>query len=221
MAGKPKPKKHEPKEKYDYSRETLYGDPDEEKDVMLSQEMFKPTVQGAATLIEYGKAHDVELDLVTLVNMLGHQAKATNEGNFKRGEAMLTVQAHTLDITFNMLARQAITAKRIENLERYLKLALRAQSQCRATWEALANIKNPPMIGYAKQANIAQGHQQVNNPPSVGDTPRARENKKAPNELLEEQHVERLDTGKAATAGGIDTQMATVGAIHRTENSEG
>ena len=39
------------------------------------------------------------------------------------------------------------------------KLALKAQSQCRATLETLAAIKNPPVI-FVKQAN---GHQQVNN----------------------------------------------------------
>jgi len=39
---------------------------------------------------------------------------------------------------------------------------LKAQSQCRATLEALAAIKNPPIV-YARQANIAAGPQQVNN----------------------------------------------------------
>ncbi len=87
---------------------------------------------------------------------------------------MLTAQAHTLDAVFNNLARRAINAEYMDNLDRYLKLALRAQSQCRATWEALATMKNPPMIGYVRQANIAHGHQQVNNATSTaGDTARA------------------------------------------------
>jgi len=37
-----------------------------------------------------------------------------------------------------------------------MRLALRAQSQCRATLETLAAIKNPPVV-FANQANIAHG----------------------------------------------------------------
>ena len=51
----------------------------------------------------------------------------------KRGEAMLATQAHILDAIFNNLAQSAIRAEFMDNLDRYLKLALRAQSQCRAT----------------------------------------------------------------------------------------
>ena len=42
--------------------------------------------------------------------------------------------------------------------ETYLRLALKAQSQCRATLETLAAIKNPPVI-FAKQANVTTGPQ--------------------------------------------------------------
>jgi len=44
-----------------------------------------------------------------------------------------------------------------------LKLALRAQNQCRATIETLSVVKNPPTATFVRQANIAAGHQQVNN----------------------------------------------------------
>jgi hypothetical protein len=49
------------------------------------------------------------------------------------------------------------------NLDHYLKLALRAHPECRATWKALTTMKNPLMVGYVQQANIAQSPQQVNN----------------------------------------------------------
>jgi hypothetical protein len=42
------------------------------------------------------------------------------------------------------------------NYEAHARLALKAQSQCRATIETLAAIKNPPVV-VARQANIAQG----------------------------------------------------------------
>jgi len=86
-----------------------------------------------------------------------------NEGVLERAEAMLTSQAHTLDAIFNNLARRAVNAEYMDHLDRYLKLALRAQSQCRATWESLITIKHPPVAGYVKQANIVHGPQQVNN----------------------------------------------------------
>jgi hypothetical protein len=52
-----------------------------------------------------------------------------------------------------------------------MRLALRAQGQCRATLETLAAIKNPPVV-FARQANINNGgQQQVNNAPAPTDTP--------------------------------------------------
>jgi hypothetical protein len=44
-----------------------------------------------------------------------------------------------------------------------MQLALKAQNQSRATLQALVQLKQPSQITFVKQANIAQGHQQVNN----------------------------------------------------------
>ena len=95
---------------------------------------------------------------------LTEQTKVAIDGDLNRGEAMLTAQAHTLDAIFNCLAQRAAVnmGEYIDTVEAYLKLALRAQSQCRTTWEALSAIQNPPLASYVKQANIAHGHQQVN-----------------------------------------------------------
>jgi hypothetical protein len=68
-------------------------------------------------------------------------------------------------------------------------LALNTQGQCRSTLETPSAIKNLPVI-YAKQANISNGNQQINN----GIPAQAEENKKQPNELLEHTHGEWLDT---------------------------
>ena len=58
----------------------------------------------------------------------------------------------------------------IEATERYMRLALKAQGQCRATLETLAAIKNPPVV-FARQANFANGPQQVNNNPTRAEIP--------------------------------------------------
>lgn len=62
-------------------------------------------------------------------------------------------------------------------------MALKAQAQCRATLETLAEIKNPQPTAFLRQANIAYGPQQVNNGVRAGageaGTPRARKTMKS------------------------------------------
>ena len=106
----------------------------------------------------------------------------------QHAETTLTAQAATLDAIFNEMARRAALnmGEYLDATERYMRLALKAQGQCRATLETLAAIKNPPVI-FAKQANIAHGPQQVNNdgfPSSTRTRGHARKTDIAPNELL-------------------------------------
>ena len=77
---------------------------------------------------------------------------------------MLTSQAAALNAIFGELARRAAMnmGEYLDATDRYLRLALKAQTQCRATLETLATIKAGPAI-IARQANIAHGPQQVNN----------------------------------------------------------
>ncbi len=103
-----------------------------------------------------------------------------------------------------------------ETADVFLKLALRAQSQCKATLEALHNIKQPRQVAYVKQANIAAGDQHINN----GEVVTAEKNVNPPNELLEHEDAERLDFGAAATPGRADKDMETVGVVNWPENSK-
>ncbi len=204
--------------KRDPNQITATGKPDEDQSVAIARTVLRPTLQAAVTLKEYGKSWG-DLDLSALIDSLTEQIRASSDGDLKRAEAMLTGQAHTLDAIFNNLARRAINAEYMDNLDRYLKLALRARSQCRATWEALVAIKNPPMMGYVRQANIAHGQQQVNNAPAAHDgAPRAGENPNLQNRLLEEKDGERLNPGTACTPGRADLAMATGGEIDRAED---
>ena len=209
--------KRKPAKKRDPNQITAPRRPGEDQAVAIARTALRPTVQAAATLKDYGKTYG-DLDLGGLIESLTEQTQASIDGDLSRAEAMLTTQAHTLDAIFNNLARRAINAEYMDNLDRYLKLALRAQSQCRATWEALATIKNPPVMGYVRQANIAHGPQQVNNASAAtGDAPRAGENPNLQNKLLEEKDGERLDPGTAGTPSRADPTMAPVGEIDRTQ----
>ena len=214
-------RKRNPAKKRDPNQIIAAGKPNEDKAVAIARTVLRPTVQAAVTLKEYGKSYG-DLELSGLIDALTAQTKAVTDGDLGRGEAMLAVQAHTLDAVFNNLARRAINAEYMDNLDRYLKLALRAQSQCRATWETLATMKNPPMIGYVRQANIAHGHQQVNNAASpAGDISRPRENVDLQSKLLEENSGERLDIGAAGAAGRTNPAMAPLGKGDRTKDAGG
>jgi hypothetical protein len=112
--------------------------------------------------------------LVAMVDEISNPATNVIDGKMIRPEAMLIAQAHSLDAIFNEFARRAALnmGEYLDAAETFMRLALKAQSQCRATLETLATIKNPPAVAFVKQANIAHGPQQINN---GTDPPRARE----------------------------------------------
>jgi hypothetical protein len=64
-----------------------------------------------------------------------------------------------------------------------MRMALKAQSQCRQTLETLATIKNPPVV-FARQANIAQGPQQVNKCDDASASRGRGENRKAAEQTI-------------------------------------
>lgn len=191
-----------------------------------AESYLRPNVQAAATIREYntGRSDDDTTgpDINALVAELTKQCGAVKDGDLARGEAMLIAQAHTLDAIFGNLARRARKTEYLNQLDHYMRLALKAQSQCRATWEAIAEIRNPRAVAFVRQANIAAGPQQVNNAPAPPVAPsRAENSENPPSKLLEAIDGERLDTGAAGTAGGDNRALETVGAIDRTQDARG
>lgn len=150
-------------------------------------------------------------NVTELVAELKKQSDAINADDLSRAEAMLTAQAHTLDGLFAKLTSDALTSGSLEKLERYLKLALKAQNQARATLQTLVELKAPKRVAFVQQANIGS-QVQVNN---EGHRARTRKKRKAPNKLLEADNGERLDTRAAGKAGRADPAMATVEKQHR------
>lgn len=107
----------------------------------------------------------------------------------------------------------------IDAIEIYLRLGLKAQAQCRATIQTLSEMKNPRPVAFVKQANIANGPQQVNNGvPAPGPPSRAEIPANPSNEVLGLNHEQRLDTGTAGAAGGAHSRLETVGAVERSED---
>jgi len=91
-----------------------------------------------------------------------------------------------------------------------MNMALKAQSQSRSTIQALTELKYPKQATFVKQANISNGHQQVNNATNTHTRVRAKEIENQPNELLSENSNATLDTNGAAKTSGTDKAMAAV-----------
>ncbi|MEO7781139.1 MAG: hypothetical protein ABIR84_04795 [Candidatus Nitrotoga sp.] len=72
---------------------------------------------------------------MTLIKAMKVQIQAVHDGDMKRTEEMLIVQAHTLEAIFNTLAQLAMRSDFMPKLEIYLRLVLKAQGQCTATLE--------------------------------------------------------------------------------------
>jgi hypothetical protein len=183
--------------------------------------LLDPTTGAAHILSDVYRAASPDADINGFVAELQAQATAASDGNLGRSEAMLVTQAHTLDALFHSMvgrSRACSAAGDTVKAETYMRLALKAQSQCRTTIEALAEIKNPPVV-YARQANFAAGHQQVLN--NGAEPSRIREIENAPTKLLEAQHGERLDTGTASTSSGVNQTMEALGKSNRTANGSG
>ncbi len=101
-------------------------------------------------------------------------------------------------------------------VELYLKLAMRAQSQCRNTWEAVSAIQNPPITNYAKQLNVAE-NQLVNN----GTAPHTEEKEIAPNQQAEESNELLQDKRNEGATIPVDSPMEAVGEVLRPKDKEG
>jgi hypothetical protein len=150
--------------------------------------------------------------LPAVVTAFREAAKQVNANDMKDVEATLVCQATTLNIMFGELSRRAASnmGEYLDTSERYLRMALKAQNQCRMTLETLSNIKNPPVI-YAKQANIANGLQQVNNTLHA----HAGENKNLRSKVLDQSHEQRMESPAQGKASEGNSQMATLDAGHR------
>ena len=124
--------------------------------------VLSPTIQSAVAIEAWSKFAGT-VDLADLVDDLRERIKKVQGGDMQPVEAMLFGQAMTLETIFTSLARRATSQEYLKQFQAYLGMALKAQAQCRATLEALAEIKNPRPVAFVKQANISGGHQQVNN----------------------------------------------------------
>lgn len=172
-----------------------------------------PVTNAAITARQFNQPLE-GMDYAVVIGELSQHVADAKAGNMDRPEAILLSQAHTLDTIFNALAQRAganVGTNR-DSAETYLRMALKAQSQCRSTLEALAEIKAPKSPTFIKQANIAN-QQQVNNGSATGANPRTEENIIHSNELIPESAHESLDQNRTTAPIRANQGVKAVAAL--------
>jgi hypothetical protein len=181
----------------------VYSLQTESPEAALARAGLNPSTHAALALGKWGERLGRQ-DINEVRAELERQAAAASDNDLSRLEGMLTMQAHVLDALFSNLAiRARNTLGHPDAWERFMRMALKAQSQCRTTIETLAEIKNPKPLAIVRQANIAHGHQQVNNGSGAELCPGKAKGKL--NELSEEPYGQRLDHGVARPTAGCAT----------------
>lgn len=201
--------------------------PGQTEDDMVAELVTDGDATNASTAMRFVQAEHGEVSLTHMVAALRRSGEAVNAGDLSGAERMLNSQAVALNAIFAEMARRAALnmGEYLDASERYMRLALKAQGQCRATVETLAAIKNPPVL-FARQANINNGgQQQVNNGQAPVDSAhsaqaraQAGKSESEPNKLLETCDVERMDAGAPSAAGSAHQNMEAVGAVDWPED---
>lgn len=167
----------------------------------------------AMVAMSYNK--DSALDINAMMLELREQHTAIDKGDISRAEHMLMSQSVALQAMFADLATRAKLQPTFEGLQCLTGLALRAQSNCRATLLALGELKFPRQATFVKQANISNGPQQVNNGGPVPGS-RTEANLIPQTKLLEADHGSTtLDTGTTTTAARSDPALEAMEQVKR------
>lgn len=174
--------------------DSVSGRTEEEK---LAHIALSPEFKAAITSKAYAPAIG-DQDLAAILQRLGELSSRVTTGKTDDVESMLAVQALTLDSIFHRLALQAERniGQYPKAVDTYLRLALKAQSQSRATAEALAAMKSPRQ--YISQTNVA-GAMQINID-------------------LEKPNVDRGAKSKDAAS---DTSVEALGEVHGSQDPRG
>lgn len=191
---------------------TITKTPDQTEAQAVAWVAVNPETNAATVIDAYqGNILGNDINLMALIEALRQSTQQSKAGDLSHLEAMLISQATALQAMFTNFARRAATQKNLPHLEAYMGIALKAQAQSRATISALVDLKYPRQATFVKQANIANGPQQVNNGTRAGEI------EPPQNKLLEGDSHERLDTGATtATTRGHPT-LETVEPVHRPQ----
>jgi hypothetical protein len=183
---------------------------DQSKEEALAEFKSKSEYLSTAVIESFGVGIGDDFNFPSTIKTLEKTIQQITSGDLSKIEEMYISQAMALEVMFTSLARRAKAQEKLLQYETHMRFALKAQNQCRATLQALVQLKQPSNTTFVKQANIAQGHQQVNNLAEKNITPQ--------NELLKGSYAQ-LDTGTTPTTEGIDTTLEALGKINGRKNT--
>ena len=187
---------------------TLKLEKNQTKKLALAEFQSKSEFLSTAVIESFNVGLGDDFDFQSNMRVLGKTIREIQSGDLSKIEEMYISQAVALEAMFASLARRAKVQDKLLQYDTHMRLALKAQNQSRATLQALVQLKQPSNTQFIKQANIAQGHQQVNNLAEKNITPQ--------NELLEDIHGNsQLDTGTTTTTTGIDTALEALDEVNR------
>lgn len=180
--------------------------PHQSRDEAIADKLLQSSALSSA-VIESFKANlqGESVDFVLALGLLEHEVNKLQSGDLSRIEEMLLSQAVALELMFASLARRAKSQEKLLQYETHMRFALKAQSQSRATLQALIALKQPNQTTFVKQANIAQGHQQVNNLIEKTEI--------SQNELLRTSHA-KLDYRRTAKAKRANSKVEALDKIN-------
>jgi hypothetical protein len=119
-------------------------------------------VLAATTVQNYSKLFG-EVDVGHLHGSLSQMSSDLLDGDVSQLERMLLNQALTLEVIFHATIQKSAVQQNPVRSDALMVLALKAQSNSRATIAALTDLKYPRQVSFVRQTNVSQGAQQVNN----------------------------------------------------------
>ena len=113
----------------------------------IAEQAVDPCVTSSAVVAAFWEdASGGTIDAQAGYEAVREQVQAVRDGGLSGAEATLTGQAIALNVIFAEMARrgQAALHRQGNAAERYLRLAMRAQAQCRATLHELRDLTERP-----------------------------------------------------------------------------
>jgi hypothetical protein len=177
---------------------------------MATEYMLDPKTVGSL-IVDANKSNiSSQVDMECAREIIGKGMDDIKKGDLSKLEEMLYSQAVALNMMFANLSRRASIQTNVDIRTKLATLAFKSQNQSRNTIQTLINLKQPSQTSFIKQANIAHGHQQINNGVSSPENLT-----KQSNELLEVQDGKWLDRGEKAKAEGVNSKLEAMGEVHR------
>lgn len=185
----------------------LQQKPNQSDEITLAELKTQSSFINSTVLEIYEKKiENAPFDIKSTLAVLESAVSKVKSGDLSNIEEMLFNQAIALESIFAKTVQRANDCQYMANYQAQMQIALKAQNQSRATLQALVQLKQPNSTQFIKQANIAQGHQQVNNLAEKNITPQ--------NELLRSEDAQ-LDSGGKTAPERVNTALEALDEVNR------